>query len=86
LNETCFTRSTCPSDTNCINAPACGMGCFCGRTTEGNIICHQNYAYCNNPIPCASTSECNPGRVCLNIAKCNCSTDGACVEPCPSPE
>jgi hypothetical protein len=91
LHEVCFTKSTCPSGFDCGSAPAChaqfGGNCFCGRTTEGQIICHQNYQYCANPIPCTKTSECDPGRVCLDITTCNnCSSEvGTCVEPCPDP-
>src|SRR5215217_7794659 len=62
LNETCFTRGTCPGNTDntCTHSAGCGVDCFCGVTTEGQIVCHQNTGFCTNPIPCTSTSACFP--------------------------
>ena len=90
LNGGCFKRGDCPSEFDCFNSPLCSAegtsACFCGVTTEGNPICWLNVANCANPDPCTKSSECDPGRVCLDMTTCTgCAATGSCVEPCPSP-
>jgi hypothetical protein len=92
----CFPRSTCPANPTAycriLFATPCGLGCSCGQSTEGNVVC-VSYAgaFCPPPdgtaTPCTTSATCPPGSACMDTSVCGCAADSkVCVAQCPAPD
>ena len=94
----CFPRSTCPATATTFcpigSGTACGSpACFCGQSTEGNIVCVTLAGSTCPPSvpagtarPCASSATCPSGSACINTSGC-CGVDvRVCVPQCPTPD
>ena len=90
----CFPRSTCPETITSVcsldpSGTSCGSNCYCGRSTEGNLLCFANETFCTTLRACLTSANCPAGQACVDVSGC-CGTPlpaGAktCVARCAAP-
>jgi hypothetical protein len=93
----CFPRSTCPAETTAFTfcvfpfppGTPCGVGCSCGRSTEGNALClADDDDFCAQAsLRCTTTADCSAGRACVDVTGCCPGMDvtKGCLNPCAAP-
>ena|SRR5215218_7987437 len=94
----CFPRGTCPATATTFcpigSGTACGSpACFCGQSTEGNIVCVSLAGSICPPsvpagtaTPCASSATCPSGSACINTSGCCGPGIRVCLPQCPTPD
>ena len=68
-------KTTCAATitSECIPNPGgnqCFPGCFCSRSTEGNVVCVQNEGFCATPRTCTTSANCPTGEACVDVGGC----------------